>query len=249
VQRAELLREQLARAQAEEALRERDTFLALASHELKTPLSTLSATAQLMRRQLESETVVDRDQVGRGLARVDHQARRLARLVSRLLDIADINAGTLVLAPRPIDVVPLAARVVAECQATTDAHTVSLRAPPQMEVDADLDRLEHVLWTLLDNAIRYSPDGGAIEVELGDQDQDAWVAVRDHGLGIPPEHRSGLFERFVRAHADEYVSGLGLGLFICRHLAGLHGGSMEAEFPDDGGSRFILRLPRRALAC
>jgi signal transduction histidine kinase len=115
-ERAQLFREQLARAEPEQALRERDAFLAVASHELKTPLSTLSGTAQLLRRQVQRQETVEREQVRAALARMDEQAHRLARLVSRLLDIADINAGTLGLARRRIDLVPLVAGVVTERQ-------------------------------------------------------------------------------------------------------------------------------------
>jgi signal transduction histidine kinase len=103
-----------------------------------------------------------------------------------------------------------------------------------------------VLTNLLDNAIKYSPDGGPIEVAL---DQCASgsheLSVRDHGIGIPPEKRARIFDRFYQAHADGYRSGMGLGLYISRQIVQLHGGELLAEFPPDGGSRFIVRLPEQ----
>lgn len=242
-ERAALLREQIAHAEAEQALRERDAFFAVASHELRTPLTTLSGTAQLLRRQLDRPEALDHQRVRTALRRVDDQARRVARLVSRLLDVADINAGTLGLTRRRADLVPLVRGVATERQAATGAHSITVRAPDRLEAVVDPARIEQLLWTLLDNAIRYSPDGGAVEVDLVSEGPAVRLAVRDHGLGIPPERRGQLFERFSRAHAEGYVSGLGLGLFISRQVVELHGGHIAAQFPDDGGSCFVVHLP------
>ena len=240
-QRAQLLREQVARAEAEQALRERDAFLAVASHELKTPLSTLSAAAQLLVRQLNRQPQLDPERVRAAVFRLDEQARRMGRLVSQLLDLSDINSGTLVLARRQVDLEQLVAAVVAEQQAITGSHTLRFRSPGRLPALVDPARLERTVGSLLDNAIQYSPDGGTVEIDLTTHGSVACLAVRDHGPGIPPERRARLFERF--GHADDHVSGLGLGLFISRHVIELHGGHIEAEFPDDGGTRFVVRLP------
>jgi signal transduction histidine kinase len=101
-----------------------------------------------------------------------------------------------------------------------------------------------VLTNLLDNARKYSPEGGAVEVSLRSLDGGgAELAVRDFGLGIPHEKRGQIFERFYQAHGEGHRSGLGLGLFISRQIVSLHGGEIHAEFPDDGGTRFVVRLP------
>ena len=247
-ERAQLLREQVARAEAEQALRERDAFLAVASHELKTPLSTLSATAQLLQRQLGRQPVIEPDRLQTTLRRLDDQTRRLARLVSHLLDISDINAGSLVLARHEVDLRELIETVISERRPALNSHTVTLRASGPLAAAVDAPRLERLVGDLLDNAVQYSPDGGTIEVELGAEGPMAWLAVRDHGRGVPPERRARLFERVTPAQADDSVAGLGLGLFICRHVVEAHGGRMEAEFPPDGGSRFVVRLPLSATA-
>jgi two-component system sensor histidine kinase KdpD len=105
-------------------------------------------------------------------------------------------------------------------------------------------RLEQVVTNLVDNAIKYSPEGSPVEVSLDlATPETAEIAVRDHGGGIPTDRRAAIFQRYYRAHADTYQSGLGLGLYISRQIVELHGGTISAEFPDDGGSRFVVRLP------
>jgi signal transduction histidine kinase len=123
-------------------------------------------------------------------------------------------------------------------------HTITLAAPPSLEAEVDPLRLEQVLTNLLENAIKYSPEGGPIEVAVSrSADEALEIAVRDHGLGIPPEKRARIFERFYQAHGDGHRSGLGLGLYISCEIVELHGGGITVEFPPDGGSRFIVRLP------
>jgi signal transduction histidine kinase len=244
-QREQLFKEQLARAQAERDLYERDEFLALASHELKTPAATLSATAQLLQRQLARQGALEPEQLQRALDRLQEQSRRLARLVDRLLDVSRINSARLTIQLERTDLAELVSSVVAACQLTTSRHTIVLRGPDELWVEADHDRITQVMTNLLDNAIKYSPGGGLIEVELTADRTQACIVVRDHGVGIPENRRDKLFERFYRAHADDQFSGLGLGLFITRHVVELHGGSIRAETPRDGGARFTVALPRR----
>jgi signal transduction histidine kinase len=104
--------------------------------------------------------------------------------------------------------------------------------------------MEQVLANLLDNAVKFSPSGGAIAVEVRDGPTVIDISVRDHGLGIPAEHRGRLFERFYQGHGSSYRSGLGLGLHISQQIVKRHGGSIRAEFPDGGGSCFVITLPR-----
>ena len=257
--------EQTARAAAEAALRARDAFLSVAAHELKTPLTSLWATAQLLRQRLQRTGPLEPERVDQALRRIDGQSRRLARLVGHLFDVGRLEAGHLTLQPEATDLRRLIEDVVAAAQATTERHRIRVLAAAPLVAMVDPLRLEQVVGDLLDNAIKYSPAGGAIEVEVarcrpardGGAVETARavgsaspppirIAVRDHGLGIPPEHRARLFERFYQAHAGQHASGLGLGLFLCQQIVECHGGRITVEFPEDGGSRFIVTLPAAA---
>jgi signal transduction histidine kinase len=246
-ERAARLREQLAREEAEQAIGERDAFLAVASHELRTPLSTLSVAAQLLRRRLERDGTLEPTYLHESLGRLDAEARRISRLVEHLLDVSRINVDKLVLEPQPTDLRVLVDGVVERCRARMSGkHAIVVHGPTRLVVLVDAARIEQVVTNLLENAIKYSPDGGQIEVELSGRTPAApWVelAVRDHGLGIPPDRRERLFERFYQAHTAGHLSGLGLGLFISRHIVERHGGQIQATHPEDGGTRFVVTLP------
>jgi signal transduction histidine kinase len=100
-----------------------------------------------------------------------------------------------------------------------------------------------VLVNLLNNAIKYSPQGGEIDVDVSTKGNMVCITVTDHGIGIPLERRDRIFDRFYQAHAEGYHGGMGLGLYVSRQIAELHGGKLYAEFPDEGGTRFVLELP------
>ena len=244
--RAELLRrEQAARAEAEAALRVRDEFLSIAAHELKTPVTVLRSVAQVALRRMATRGELPPERLRRVLETVQRQAERLGRVVERLLDTTRIDTGGLRLERTRTDLAQLAEHAVALIQAATDRHAISLRAVP-VEAEVDPLRVEQVLINLLDNAVKFSPSGGPIEVTVRALDEDAAeIAVRDHGVGIPAEHRERVFERYHQAHADAHLSGMGLGLFVAREIVELHGGSMRVEAPPDGGTRIRLRLPVR----
>jgi two-component system, OmpR family, sensor histidine kinase VicK len=119
-------------------------------------------------------------------------------------------------------------------------------AAPARPLMATVDplRLEQVLVNLIDNAMKYSPEGGSIAVGINVHDPETvQITVRDHGLGIPPERRERIFDRFFQAHLETHRSGMGLGLYISREIVRQHGGDLTAEFPADGGSCFVISLP------
>ncbi|MBI4493700.1 MAG: PAS domain S-box protein [Chloroflexi bacterium] len=243
-ERAQLIREQAARAEAEAALRTRDEFLSVAAHELKTPVTSLRGFAQLVLRQLDKAGAIDPERVRRSLRAIVQQSDKLSRLVGQLLDLSRIEAGKLALEPELVDLVPLVAGAAAVARATTSSHTVRVRAPAQVLALVDPLRLEQVLTNLLDNAIKFSPEGGQVEVEVAQPGATTvYLAVRDHGVGIPSEHRARIFDRFYQAHAGDYRAGMGLGLYISRQIVELHGGELVAEFPPDGGTCFVVYLP------
>lgn len=230
--------------EARAAIRLRDDFLSVAAHELRTPITGLRGFAQILLRRLTRRGTVDMDQALAAVERIDRQAGKLADLVSRLLDVSRIEDGGLALDVRTIDLVALVADAAAMAQARTDAHVITVRLPARALANVDPIRLEQVLANLLDNAIKYSPNGGPIDVELAHTgDVAVRIVVADRGLGVPREHRAHIFDRFYQAHADRQISGIGLGLHISRQIVELHGGRLHAEFPVEGGTRFVVSLP------
>ena len=243
--REELLaREQQARASSEAAVRARDEFLSIASHELRSPLATIKGQAQMALRRLDRGGQLELTRATEALRAIARQSDTLNRLIDQLLDVSRLEIGKLQLDRQTIDVVAVVEQVVSDARARADGHVISLAAPHFLEAEVDPLRLEQVLRNLVDNAIKYSPEGGAIEVGVSRSMHDALeIAIRDYGPGVPPENRSLIFERFYQAHGNGHKSGLGLGLYVSREIVELHGGHITAEFPSGGGSRFVVRLP------
>jgi len=242
--RVALAMERAARDEAQAALQLRDEFLSIASHELRTPVAAVISQAQLALRRIEKRGQVDPDSVVRALRQITGQGGKLARLLTQLLDVSRLEAGTLILDRQPTDLCPLVDQTVAMAQ-SLHPHMFVVSRPASMIACVDGLRLEQVLTNLLTNAAKYSPDGGQIEVELCELDGGRGIelAVRDHGLGIPTDKRAGIFERYFQAHSDGYRSGMGLGLYISRQIVDLHGGTIQAEFPPTGGTRMVIHLP------
>jgi signal transduction histidine kinase len=237
----ELLRREIAeRKRAEEV---RDEFLSVAAHELKTPLTSLRGFAQLLLGQLEEGRSPNPEHLQLGLSSIDRQSEKLARLVSQLLDISRLQAGRLVLERREADLVPLLRGVIEDAAPAAERHPVVLHAPAAAVASVDPLRLEQVLTNLLDNAIKYSPEGGPIEIRVKAGPERLEVVVSDRGIGVPPEHRAQIFDRFYQAHGERRLGGMGLGLYISRQIVELHGGTLRAEFPAQGGTRLVLRIP------
>ncbi len=237
----ELLRREIAeRKRAEEV---RDEFLSVAAHELKTPLTSLRGFAQLLLGQLDEGRTPNPEHLELALSSIDRQSEKLARLVSQLLDISRLQAGRLGLERRPADLVPLLRGVLESALPGSGRHEIVLEAPQAAVAVVDPLRLEQVLTNLLDNAIKYSPEGGRVEVELRAVTDGLEIAVTDRGIGVPEEHRARIFDRFYQAHGERRLGGMGLGLYISRQIVELHGGALKAEFPPAGGTRLVITLP------
>jgi signal transduction histidine kinase len=243
-ERARQAEERLRRAEEQKVLA-REEFLSVAAHELKTPMTTLHIAVQSLLRQLDREGAVDTGALRRALAAVRENTDKLARLVTELLETARANVGRLELERAEADITALVATAVERAQARAPRRRFSLTSrPPPLPSTVDALRLEQVLDNVLDNAIKFSPEGGAIEVTLAlTAPQQVRITVRDHGVGIPLERRARIFERFYQAHLELQRSGLGLGLYVAREIVQLHGGRIVAEFPDDGGTRIVIDLP------
>jgi signal transduction histidine kinase len=231
---------------AQRAIDDRDEFLSVAAHELKTPITSLSGYAQLALRRLDNQAALGGIDIRKPLEVIEIQSRKLTRLIGQLLDVSRLEAGRLRLTRERVDLQRVVESLVERTRMMSDRHTVILDASPTPIANIDLLRMEQVLTNLLDNAIKYSPQGGEIRVSLSSADErTVCIAIEDEGVGIPPERREHIFERFYQAHGELLpgMAGMGLGLYISRQILELHGGTIEAEFPARGGVRFVILLP------
>jgi signal transduction histidine kinase len=232
---------------AEDAVRARDAFLAIAAHELRTPVTALKGTAQLVLRQ-HALGRLDQARLETQLGRLSASADRLEALTSDLLDVARLRTGQLPLDCVPLDLPALLGEAVARAQESSDGqHRITLEVADDLApVPADAARLDQVLTNLLENAVKYSPDGGTVSVGVQATEGGVQVSVRDEGIGLPPGSTEVIFEPFGRATnaAQRHLPGLGLGLYICRGIVTRHGGQLWAESPGPGqGTTFYLWLP------
>jgi PAS domain S-box-containing protein len=231
------------------ALETRDEFLASASHDLKNPVASIKAIAQLLQRRLARAGQIQREPLLIDLARIDAVATRASRQIDELLDIARMQMDRpLDLDRRPVDLVALAREVVAEHQQRSRLHRISVEASvPQVIGRWDGRRLARVVGNLLDNAVKYSPDGGAIRVRVTHEDgAPAWavVSVEDQGVGIPEQELDRIFERFQRGtNVVGHIAGTGIGLASARTIVESHGGTIAATSRPGEGACFTIRLP------
>jgi PAS domain S-box-containing protein len=239
--------------QLERELHTREEFLAAASHDLKNPIASIKGNAQLALRRLESGRGVGPDALRNAFERIVFVSNRAATQVDELLDNARIQMGrTLDLDKQQIDLSALVDQLVSEQQCQTDRHEFHIHsAGPSLVAVVDQRRLSRVISNLLENAVKYSPEGGSIRVELGvDETSDmAVIAVHDQGLGIPASDVERIFERFERgSNVVGHIAGTGIGLASARHIVESHGGTIGVRSELGIGSSFILRLPRRVIA-
>jgi signal transduction histidine kinase len=211
------------------------------SHELRTPLaSVLGFSDLLLKRELADD---DRH---RYLEVIRTEAGRLATLLNDLLDLQRIERGALELAHQEFDLNELLSVQTTLYSAQSALHELAFRpAPGRLIVEGDPDRLAQVLGNLLSNAIKYSPDGGDVEIRSAQVDGDAWVWIRDHGLGVPREHQGQLFTKFFRGEAGRKrgIAGTGLGLVLARQIVEAHDGVIGFESEEGRGSTFWIRIP------
>ncbi len=241
------LRDITDRKRAEEAQRQlearKDAFISMASHELRTPVTSLKAFTQVLQRRLRKQPDVD-PQVLQVLDRMDEQINRQARLIRDLLDLSRMEAGYLALHETWFDLDDLVRETLDTVQPTIQTHTLRLEGATHVQVYGDQERLGQALINLLTNAIKYSPRADSVLVTLRSDREWAEVAVRDFGIGIAPKHQRRIFERFYQAddsHTSTYP-GLGIGLYIAQTILERHGGRMWVESSVGKGSTFHFGL-------
>ena len=217
----------------------KDEFLSVASHELKTPVTSIKGFTQVLQRRLPEELA---DSFGRYLDIVDHQANRLTELINSLLDVSRIQRGRFTFDVATIDYGELVRDVVAEMQMVSPHNTITLEAPHQVLVRGNANRLRQVLVNLIDNAIKYGPQDGTIRVTVQPRDGDVATYVCDEGPGLPNDERDRIFSPYYQiAHSAGPSKGLGLGLFITRQIISEHGGDVWLD--DTDHTSFCYTIP------
>jgi signal transduction histidine kinase len=234
--------EQRSRIVAEEAARVREDFLSIATHELRTPVTSLSGYAQLAERAFVRRQT---DRIGPALQSIVRQSARLSGLITQLLDASHIQSGRLDVESRPSDLSAITAETVEATRLIDgDRHSWVVRIDPAIHADVDPLRWGQAVRNLLDNATKYTPSGKSITVRLSrDQDGRISLEIGDEGIGIAADRVGHVFDRFYRGHADDGIGGLGLGLFIAREVVERHGGRIAVSSVEGQGTTFTVILP------
>ena len=239
------LRSQALAEQADRANHLKDEFIAMVSHELRTPLNAVLGWARML-----ASKQVPKARAGHAIETIERNAASLAVIIDDLLDLSRIIAGTLKLTPEPVDLIELtqAALDVVRPMASAKHVDLNLSADASLSeiVSGDPGRLQQVIGNVLTNAIKFTPEGGRVEVSVARAGSQMEVKVADTGRGITPEFLPHVFDRYRQAdgHVSRHQGGLGLGLAIVRQLLELHGGTVHAMSEGEGrGATFIIRLP------
>lgn len=238
-------REREARAEAQRANQTKDEFLATVSHELRTPLNAILGWTRVLR----NGGPLDEHTRKRALATIDSNCTAQAQLIEDLLDVTRVTAGNLRLDLQPVDLRETIAGAVDAVRPAAEAKSIDLRTELGScgnSIRGDPARLQQVIWNLLANAVKFSPEGGSVRIRLTGDASEAMIVVADEGEGIDPELLPYVFERFRQANGRimSRHGGLGLGLSIARTLVEMHGGSLEAASAGLGqGATFTVRLP------
>jgi len=222
--------------------RRKDEFISMASHELKTPITSLKGFLSLFKRRLATHG--DEKEL-HYLARMDAQVDKLTKLIGDLLDISKMRTGQLVYREERFGMDELVQEIVENVQGTTQTHHLILEGQSQAEVFGDRDRIGQVLINLLNNAIKYSPGADTVLVQVRKDWNAVLITVQDFGIGIAKEHQHKIFERFYQVSGPEEKTypGLGIGLYICCEIIKRHGGRLWVESRKGEGSRFYFSLP------
>ncbi|HEU0179863.1 MAG TPA: CHASE3 domain-containing protein [Blastocatellia bacterium] len=243
-----LASERAAREKAEAANRSKDEFVAMISHEIRSPLNSILGWAQMLRKGK-----FDQAETERAVEIIERSAKSQSQLIEDLLDISRVITGKLTLNVRSVELAQIIEAAMDSIRPAADAKAIQLQARIESRsslVSGDPNRLQQVVWNLLSNAVKFTPKHGRVEVSLERVDSQLQLKVRDSGVGINPEFLPFVFDRFSQANttSERKFGGLGLGLAIVRHLVELHGGTAQADSPGEGqGATFTVTLPVKAV--
>ena len=229
-------------AQLRQSEERKDAFIRMASHELKTPVTSLKGFTSVLQRRLSRQSD---EQSLAYLSKIDRQVNKLTKLINDLLDVSKIQTGKLSYQEERVDLVNLVQEIVENIQGTTPTHILEAQTTGNVTVTGDRDRLGQVLINLLTNAIKYSPNAHKVLICVGQVDDNAIVSVQDFGIGIGSEHQNKVFEQFYQINDPEEKTypGLGIGLYISCEIIKRHGGRMWVESSKGNGSTFYFTIP------
>jgi signal transduction histidine kinase len=242
-----LVNERHTRAEAEEASRAKDTFLAMVTHELRSPLNAVLGWTQMMRRKN-----LDEVQTERALAIIERNVKTQAQLIEDLLDISHIRTGKFRINLRPVDLCPVIDAAIESVMPAISAKRIRLQRNFDNQVgfvNGDTERLQQIVWNLLSNAVKFTPEGGQIDISLEHSGSHARLKVHDNGEGIRGDFLPFVFDSFRQSNETDNAKhkGLGLGLAIVRHLVEAHGGTVAAASAGETlGATFTVELPLMA---
>lgn len=221
----------------------RDELLSIATHELRTPITSVKGYAQLLLRRLGNTPEVANER--RPLEIIDRQLDRMIGLINELLEMSRLQTGRLQLDLHLVDLQELATDVIDRLQVTTNCHTFHVAGTGSKFVLADRFRIDQVLTNMVSNAIRYSPEGGDIDLRVEYLGDEVAVSVTDHGMGIPEEEQGRIFDQFYQVRSGQRAggSGMGLGLYISEQIVRLHGGKIGVKSQPGQGSTFYFAIP------
>lgn len=224
---------------------QKDEFLAIASHELKTPLTSVKAYGQVLQTIFENK---DDTEAVMALQRMDKQINKLTGLINDLLDVTRIQSGKLQFDEEQFDLTALTQEILENLQLTTQKHTIKKDLREKVLFFGDRERIGQVIINLVNNAIKYSPAGGDIAVSLRNGSDQILLSVQDVGIGIPDDTQSKVFEQFYRANNHKHaIAGMGIGLYISSEIVHRSGGKIWVESKEDVGSTFYVSLPNKAV--
>ncbi|HEV8534179.1 MAG TPA: ATP-binding protein [Candidatus Limnocylindria bacterium] len=237
-------RQRRAVAELERLNRAKSDFVSIVSHEFRTPLTGIQGFSEMMKS--DDLTV---DEMREYAGDINKDAHRLNRMINEMLDLDKMESGRMQLHREPVDLNAVVTEAAERVRVGAPTHPLTLRLDPALEaMTADRDKLTQVIANLLNNAVKYSPNGGEIVISTRVEGNTAHLVVRDHGMGIPKEALESIFERYgrVESRATRHIQGTGLGLPIVRQIVQLHGGTVWAESNVGEGSVFHVMLPRAA---
>lgn len=220
----------------------KNDFIGMVSHELKTPLTSLTALLQMLNLKLKNSE----DQfVSGAIAKSNIQVNKMRNMIKGFFDISRLESGKIHIEKQTFDLDQLIKEIIEEIKLTVTSHNIILTPCEPLEVYADRDKIESVITNLLTNAVKYSPKGKNIEVQCRREEYNAKVSVKDGGMGVKPDDIERLFDRYYRVKTPHThnIAGFGIGLYLCAEIIERHEGKISVESQSGKGSTFTFTLP------